>query len=81
MALLFLQLLLTNVLWKKPLTTLLATKIIPLYVARKKKKKSLTEKEKDLNSVFESVEKYLNELMLNPKVVKISVIIKLYKVT
>ena len=27
------------------------------------------------------MEKYLNELMLNPKVVKFSVIIKLYKVT
>ena len=66
---------------KEPLTTLLATKIIPLYVARKKKKKSLTVQEKDLNSVFESVEKYLNELMLNLKVVKFSVIIKLYKVT
>ena len=59
----------------------LLTKIIPLYFARKKKKKNLTEQEKDLNSVFESVEKYLNELMLNLKVVKFSVIIKLYKVT
>ena len=39
--------------------------------------KTLTEQEKALNSAFESVEKDLNELILNPKVVKFSVITKL----
>ena len=39
--------------------------------------KTLKEQEKALNSAFESVEKDLNELILNPKVVKFSVITKL----
>ena len=46
---------------------------------KKRKRKNLTEREKLLNSAFESVEKYLDKIMLNRKVVKFSVIIKLYE--
>ena len=46
---------------------------------QKRKRKNLTEREKTLNSAFESVEKYLNEIMLNQKVTKISVIRKYIK--
>ena len=46
---------------------------------QERKRKNLTEREKALNSAFESVKKYLNEIMLNPKVVKISVIRKYIK--
>ena len=56
----------------RPLTTLLVTKIIQLYAT-----KNPYGTEKALNSAFESVEKDLNELILNPKVAKFSVITKL----
>ena len=46
---------------------------------KKEKEKNLTEQEKALNSTFELVKRYLNELKLNPKVVKFSVITKLYE--
>ena len=46
---------------------------------KKEKEKNLTEQEKALNSASELVKRYLNELKLNPKVVKFSVITKLYE--
>ena len=50
---------------KRPLITLFVTKIILLYTTKKEKEKNLTEQEKALNSAFESVEKYPNELNPN----------------
>lgn len=56
-----------NLLRKRP-TTLLVTKIIPLYDTKKKKKKP-----------YGTGKKYLNEILLNQKVTKISVIRKYIK--
>ena len=46
---------------------------------QKRKRKNLTEQEKSLNCEFESVDKYFNEIILNPKIVKFSLTTKLYE--